>query len=136
MAIVRTVLFPRLCCTSSTRSFPSSRSISSASRISGKRSPVNSTSTTGPITCTTAPVPDCNSTTAISLSSAFERRGAGDDLHQLCRDRRLPHLVRGEGQVFDEFACVIGRVAHRNHSCGLLGCRVLQHRAIHLRLDI
>src|ERR1035438_2678188 len=134
--MVRTVLFPRLCCTSSTRSLPSSRSISSASRISGRRSPLNSTSTTGPITCTTAPAPDFNSTTAISLSSAFERRGAGDDLHQLCRDRRLPHLVGGEGQVLDELACVVGRVAHRNHACSLFGCRVLQNGAIHLRLDI
>src|SRR5579872_4577726 len=136
MAMVRTVLLPRLCCTSSTRSLPSSRSISSASRISGRRSPLNSTSTTGPITCTTAPVPDCNSTTAIALSSAFERRGAGDDLHQFCRDRRLPHLVRGEGQVLDELACVVRGVAHRDHACSLLGCRVLEHRAIHLRLDI
>src|SRR5579862_7102886 len=136
MAMVRTVLLPRLCCTSSTRSLPSSRSISRASRISGRRSPVNSTLTTGPITWTTAPVPDCNSTTAISLSSAFQRRGAGDDLHQLCRDRRLPHLVRGECQVFDELACVVGSVAHRNHSCSLLGCRVLEHGAIHLRFHI
>src|SRR5580698_2298097 len=136
MAMVRTVLLPRLCCTSSTSRLPSSRSISSASRISGRRSPLNSTSTTGPITCTTAPVPDCNSTTAISLSSAFKRRGAGDDLHQLCRDRRLPHLVGGEGQVFDELACVVGRIAHRNHACGLLGCPVLQHGSINLRLDI
>src|ERR1039457_7448243 len=136
IAMHRTVLLPRLCCTSRTRREPPSRSISSASRISGRRSPLNSTSTTGPITCTTAPVPDFNSTTAISLSSAFERSGAGDDLHQLCRDRCLPHLVGGEGQVFDELACVVGRVAHRHHARGLLGCGVLEHCAIHLCLDI
>src|SRR5579862_5552254 len=136
MAMVRTVLLPRLCCTSSTRSLPSSRSISRASRISGRRSPLNSTSTTGPITCTTAPVPDCNSTTAISLSSAFERRGAGDDLHQFGRDRRLPHLVGGEGQVLDELACVVGCVAHGDHARRLLGRRVLQDGAVHLRLDV
>src|SRR6202035_123348 len=136
IAMVRTVLLPRLCCTSRTRRVPPSRSISSASRISGNRSPLNSTSTTGPITCTTAPVPDFNSTTAISLSSAFERRGAGDDLHQLCRDRRLPHLVGGERQVLDELACIVGRVAHGNHACGLLGSRVLQNGAVHLGLDV
>src|ERR1700722_5947691 len=134
--MVPTVLLPRLCCTSSTSSLPSSRSISSASRISGRRPPLNSTSTTGPITCTTAPVPDFNSTTAISLSSAFERRCAGDDLHQFCRDRCLPHLVGGEGQVLDELACIVGRVAHRNHSCSLLGCRVFQDGARLLRLDV
>src|ERR1700736_6302811 len=136
MAMVRTVLLPRLCCTSSTRRFPSPRSISSASRISGRRSPLNSTSTTGPITCTTAPVPDCNSTTAISLSSAFERRGAGDDLHQLCRDRRLPHLVGGEGQVLDEIACIVGRVAHRDHARSLFRRAVLQNCAVDLRLHV
>src|ERR1039458_3760376 len=136
MAMQRTVLLPRLCCTSRTRRVPPSRSISSASRISGSRPPLNSTSTTGPITCTTAPVSDFTFTTGISLSSAFERRGAGDNLHQLCRDRRLPHLVGGEGQVLDELACVVGRVAHRNHARRLLGRRILQNGAIHLCLDV
>src|ERR1035441_1614683 len=132
----RTVLLPRLCCTSRTRRVPPSRSIWSASRISGSRSPLNSTSTTGPMTCTTAPVPDFSSTTAISLSSAFERRGAGDDLHQLCGDRRLPDLVRGQGEVVDELARVIGCVAHREHARGLLGGAVLEHGSVDLRPDV
>ena len=54
MAIVRTTLLPRCCCTSRTRR-PPSRSISSAWLISGSSPASNATSTTGPMIWVTRP---------------------------------------------------------------------------------
>ena len=78
IAIVRTVLSPRCCATSSTMVRPSS-STSSAERIAGS-GPSNETSTTAPITWLTRPVELVESAGAVAMTGSclwcLERFGA------------------------------------------------------------
>ena len=49
-----------------------------------------------------------------------ERFGAAHDFHQFLGDRRLAHLVAQQREVLDQFAGIIGGVAHGDHPSGLL----------------
>src|SRR4051794_40436822 len=60
--------------------------------------------------------------------TSLERLGAGDDLHELLGDRRLPGAVVEKGQRADHLAGVLGRVLHRRHARTMLACRALEQR--------
>src|ERR1700692_3312777 len=116
--------------------------------MSGSRSLSNSTSTTGPITCTTVPVPTpCFlpffAATAISLlslrlgwASARQRGCAANDVHQFARDCALAHGVGCQGVVPDQVRGVVRRVVHGQHLSGHLAGEVLEHGLVDLRLDV
>ena len=64
-----------------------------------------------------------------------ELRGAraGGDLDHFAGDVGLANLVVGQRQVLDQFLCVVGRVAHRDHLGRLLAGGQLQHRLVEPR---
>src|SRR5467141_3193622 len=147
IAIVRTTLSPMAPSTSSTTVRPSPVLTSSASNSSGCSPGGNSTSTTAPITWLTWPsllvflsaFGTCF-VLAISKCPPSARRphgfGAANDLHELCRDAGLAHLVCVQSQRVDQVAGGIGRVLHRDHLGRVFARLVLQHCLEHLRLDI
>src|SRR3954447_19039473 len=92
----------------------------------------NSTSTTGPMTRTTRPVPPplCvevpSSTVAVilhshSLFASFcQGFGAADDLHDFLRDLCLAGRVCVPGERLDQLVRVVTGRLHRPLACGLL----------------
>src|SRR5258708_24262982 len=150
IAIVRTVLSPIAPSTSSTTMRPSCVSTSSASKSSGCSPAGNSTSTTAPITWLTWPTLlffvsafGARFVFAISLISFLllsarspHRFGAANDLHELCRDAGLAHLVRIKRERVDEVAGGVGRVLHRDHLGRVFAGLVLQHGLKNLRLHV
>src|SRR5439155_18630209 len=59
-----------------------------------------------------------------------ERFGARSDLEHFFGDAALPGLVRSERVVLDQLRGVVRRVAHRDHSRGLLGRGVVKRRLV------
>src|SRR5438034_729907 len=70
------------------------------------------------------------------LLAGGQRFGAAHDFAQFFGDGRLPHLVAQQRQVLDQLACIIGRVAHRDHLGRVEACQIVQHRGVDLRLDV
>src|SRR5688572_2525890 len=134
MAMVRTVLSPRCCATSSTSSLPWFW-VCSAFRIAG-RSPSNCTSTTAPNTCVILPTRFLAIDLSFNPSLVSQRLGAGDDFDQFLGDIRLARAVVRDGQAVDHVAGVAGRAVHRRHARTLFAGRVLQQRAIDLHADV
>src|SRR6266481_9638692 len=122
MEMLRTRRSPRCCCTSSVTVvgwFCTVKSTDNALWIAGNASG-NSTSTTGPTTCTIFPV--------LMLPPSGSFCLAAGDLQQLLSDVPLPQLVVLEGKVLDHGLRVVGGVLHRHHACALLArFRVQQH---------
>src|ERR1700686_3176040 len=146
IAMVRTVLSPIAPSTSRTTTRPSWVFTSSASKSSGCSPGGNSTSTTAPMTWLTWP-------SLVSFPSVFDvclvfaifsppsaRRphgfGAANDLHELCRDAGLAHLVREKRQRIDQVAGGVGRVLHRDPLGRVFAGLVLQHGLEDLRLHV
>src|SRR6266851_94105 len=150
IAIVRTVLSPMAPSTSSTTTRPSCVLTSSASKSSGCSPAGNSTSTTAPMTWLTWPsllffvsafgarfvFAICLISFLLPSARSPHRFGAANDLHQLCRDAGLAHLVRVERQRVDQVAGGVGRVLHRDHLGRVLARLVLQHGLEDLRLNV
>src|SRR5215467_5375081 len=140
----RTVLSPVSCCTSRTIRRPSWVFTISASMRVGSLPGGNSTSTTAPmtwlilpVTPSAAPIPTaCSVACAIcSLLLALGLRPA-DDVHELCCDRGLTHLVGGHRERLDQVARRVRCVLHGDHSRGVLAGLVLQHGRIDQGFDI
>src|SRR6516225_3449030 len=104
-------------------------------------SAANSTSTTGPMTRATRPVPAAVSplsavfaTVAVMCSSLTccarggQRAGAADDLADFLGDLGLPCVVRLTGQRLEQIVRVIGGRLHGAPARGQLGRRRLQQR--------
>src|SRR4051812_26730670 len=118
------------CCTSTTTLMSSPVAalpvMSSALYSSGRCSASNSTSSTGPMTCTTLPmffiavvaamlvprVIDRRESPALA-SLSLQRRGAADDLSDLLRDVRLARPVVRAPQDVEHVRRVVCRVLHR-----------------------
>src|SRR2546422_6292174 len=134
MAMQRTVFSPRCCATSMVRlsdlsEIPWFETVK-AVKISGSDPGGNSTSTTDPITCVTLPNFAVSlSATAIVTSLSLQRLSAGDDLHQLLGDRRLPGAVVLEREPPDHLVCVLGGGVHRRHAGAVLRSLGLEQRA-------
>src|SRR3954466_8363352 len=107
----------------------------------------NSTSTTGPITRTTRPVPpcavdDCSVAVAVMrhslsvLSFLGQGFGAADDFHDFLGDLRLPGGVGVTGELLDELVRVVGGRLHRPLPGGLLARRRIEHGREDARLDV
>src|SRR6185437_6702471 len=141
IAMQRTTLSPIAPSTSSTTVRPSFVLTSRASKSSGWSPGGKVTSTTAPMTWLTLPSRVFFFVSAIFrsllvLARRAQRLGAAHDLHQLCCDARLPHLVGVQGQVVDQVARRLGRVLHRDHLRAVLAGLVLEHGLVHLRLDV
>src|SRR5918992_5814050 len=72
---------------------------------------------------------------AKTVSLGGEALGPGHDFKNLLRDLGLTLAVHLEGQVLDDVARVLGRVAHRGHARAVLGGGRLQQRAEQRDLD-
>src|SRR3954451_1259149 len=72
----------------------------------------------------------------ISFSRLRQRLGAGDDFHDLLGDRGLALAIELQGEVLDDVARVLGRVAHRGHARPVLGRGGLQQRAVDRDLHV
>src|SRR6202163_3488300 len=146
IAIVRTVLLPIAPSTSSTTVRPSCVFTSSASNSSGCSPAGNSTSTTAPMTWLTWPslvffASAFGACLVFAIFSPLSARcphglGAANNLHELCRDAGLAHLVRVQRERVDQVAGGVGRVLHRDHLGRVLARLVLQHRLEDLRLHV
>src|SRR5690606_24363589 len=118
---------------------PSSKSISTAKRISGNSPGGNSMSTTGPATLTMRPLPvlsaivNCSSLVSDLLG---QRLGAADDLGDGGGDLGLPCPVGADGQDPDEFLGIFGGGFHRSPPGGMFRCRRFQQHAEDRRLDV
>src|SRR5688572_27576434 len=112
-------------------------------------------STTGPMTWTTLPIFCFVATsvaiflTCLALGSCLGsgpgqkptaqspgptlpcRRGAGHDLDNFARNRRLANLIHIERERVDNLARVLRRGVHRRHARGMLRSSGLEQRAIH-----
>src|ERR1043165_6698169 len=104
----------------------------------------NSTSTTGPITCTTRPTFSVAMYLFLATRrAAAQRRGASSPcyvlrslrprsrhhLDDLLRDRRLPHLVHVEREPVDHVTRVARGRVHGRHARAVLRRRGLQEGA-------
>src|SRR6185437_5767871 len=128
MAMVRTVLSPRCCATSSTRRLPwfwRWRAL----RILGS-SPSNFTSTTAPMTWVMVP------TLFLAMGLPLKRLGAGDDLDQLLGDVGLAGAVVGHRQPVDHVAGIAGGVVHRGHARALFARRVFEKGGVELDREV
>src|ERR671916_3112972 len=132
MAIARTVLSPRCCAISSVivlRSASKSTSTVSALKSCGTWPRGNSTSTTGPVTCTTRPMAASGTESSVVDFSAVlmsvitphggQRLGATDDLADLLGDLSLAGPVGLTSEVFNQLGCVVGGSLHRLAAAGL-----------------
>src|SRR5580704_3732793 len=145
IAMVRTVLSPIAPSTSRTTTRPSWVLTSRASKSSGCSPGGNSTSTTAPMTWLTWPsvvffFSVLGACLVFAINPPSARRphgfGAANDLHQLCRDAGLAHLVREQRERVDQVAGGVGRVLHCDHLGRVLARLVLQHRLEDLRLHV
>src|SRR5262249_3285287 len=83
----------------------------------------NSTSTTAPmtwlilpVTPSAAPTPTaCSVACAICSLLLAQGLRPADDVHELCCDRGLTHLVGSQREGVDDVACSIGGVLHGDH---------------------
>src|SRR3954464_7499423 len=157
IATARTRSSPRCCCTSQTMTSSSAPALTPSSSISllasgramvialliSGSSSGNTASITTPVISSMRPtfLPSLwrssffSSVAAIGFSLA-QRLGAGDDFHDLLGDLGLAGTVHLEGQVVDELAGVLGRVAHGGHARAVLGSGGLQQGAVDRDLDV
>src|SRR6266545_1022486 len=144
-AIVRTTPSPMCCATSQvmTSVSPSSvRSTRTAVFTSGRSSSGNSTSTTGPITRTTRPLPFPSSSAISSIpsrssqlvaGSRTQRLGRAHDVHDLRGDLGLARLVGHACQHLGQLLRVLGRGLHGPSPVRVLRSGRLEQRGIDLR---
>src|SRR5215472_3283214 len=110
-----------MCCCTSATSLPPSCSTTTALYSSGMDSGSNSTSSTGPITCTTRPVAFLSTFDFLGAALDFvaigflsvECFGTADDFGELLRDLALPRPVIRPLEDVEHLTGVIGRVLHR-----------------------
>ena len=120
--IQRTMLFP-ICWAASMTSFLPSSSTVSASLISGRYPPSNSTSTTGPKTCTIFPFSISSPQFFLYLNQLLfllKRFRAAYNLCNLLGDCRLSGTVIQKRQLPDHVFCTFRSPLHRHHTRILL----------------
>src|SRR3954468_13459206 len=114
--------------------------------MSGMSSTLNSTSTTGPITRATRPVPGAPVSEVVSATAVMssltpgggigQRVGAADNLADLLGDLSLAGRIGLDRVALDELGGVVGRRLHRPPARGQLGRRRLQQGVVDPALDV
>ena len=135
IAMVRTVLSPRCCATSSTRRLPV---FSVLQRVQNRRqSPRTERPRRRPVTWVTSPTALFAMLSApLQWFVALKRLSARDDFDKLLRDHRLTRPVIVQRQACRSFRRRCGRIVHRASSGAMLGRGVFKQRLNNLHASI